>query len=268
MSVAAYSELKGKSVIVTGAGRGIGLAISRRFVAEGARVILTDVREGEAHKDIGNSTQTAGEAVFAELDVTSREQVEALVAAVVRRFGRLDVMVCNAGIAEIAPLVEATEESYDRQMAVNAKGCFLCATAAARQMLKQGAGGRIIINASGAGKIAPGKQVPLGVYAMSKHAVVGLARSLGAELAGDRILVNCVCAGIVDTPMWDLIDHEVTRRSGRPQGSFKAEAVESIPIGRIQKPEDVANMVVYLASDDASYTAGQTLDCSGGLVPY
>ena len=260
----AYPELRGKSVIVTGAGRGIGLAIAKRFLREGARVMLTDVDEGQSAAALAE----AEDAVYETLDVTSRRQVEEVVAAAVGRFGRLDVMVCNAGIGEVAPLVEATEESYDRQMAVNAKGCFLCATAAARQMLKQGDGGRIIINASGAGKMGPGKAVPLGVYAMSKHAVIGLTKALGLELAADNILVNCVCAGIVDTPMWDLIDREATKLTGDPEGSLKAAAVDSIPIGRIQKPDDLANMIVWLAGDDADYVAGQALNCSGGLVPY
>ena len=201
-------------------------------------------------------------------DITSKDQVETMLQEASDKFGQLDVMVCNAGIGEIAPLIEATEESYDKQMCVNAKGTFLCATAAARMMIRQGTGGRIIINASGAGKIAPGKAVPLGVYAMSKHAVVGLTKALGAEVAGENVLVNCVCAGIVDTPMWDLIDREATKIQGTALGSVKAAAVASIPVGRIQQPEDVANMVVWLASDDASYTAGQTLNCSGGLLPY
>jgi meso-butanediol dehydrogenase/(S,S)-butanediol dehydrogenase/diacetyl reductase len=202
------------------------------------------------------------------MDVTSLAEVESGIAKAVKLFGRLDVMVCNAGVGEITPLVEASEASFDRQMGVNAKGAFLCATAAARQMLSQSGGGRILINASGAGKMAPGKATPLGIYAMSKHAAVALTKQLGAELAGDGILVNCVCGGIVDTPMWDLIDREVTRRSGEPVGSFKAGAVASIPVGRIQTPDDMANMFAFLASDDAGYSAGQTFNASGGLLPY
>jgi D-sorbitol dehydrogenase (acceptor) len=263
-----YPELVGKSVLVTGAGRGIGLAMGQRFVREGANVLLTDVQEGDAGKIIALATETKSNAAYHPLDVTSRPAIDAAIGRAVELFGGLDVMVCNAGIGEIAPLIEATEESYDRQMAVNAKGAFLCATAAARQMLRQGRGGRIIVNASGAGKIAPGKATPLGVYAMSKHAAVGLTKQLGMELAGDGILVNCICGGIVNTPMWDLIDREVTRRAGQPTGSFKAAAVASIPVGRIQQPDDMAKMAVYLASDDASYCAGQTFDCSGGLLPY
>jgi NAD(P)-dependent dehydrogenase (short-subunit alcohol dehydrogenase family) len=264
----AYPEFKDKVVVVTGAGRGIGLAIARRFVSEGARVLLTDIDEGQSEYLLAAAKKAGKEAAFEKLDVTSSQEVDECLANVVSRFGRIDVMVCNAGIGEVAPLVEATEESFDRQMAVNAKGPFLCATAAARQMLQRGEGGRIIINASGAGKMAPGKEVPLGIYSMSKHAAIGLTKQLGVELAGSGILVNCVCGGIVDTPMWDLIDREVTRRSGAPQGSFKEEVVESIPIRRIQTPEDMANMFVFLASDEGRYIAGQALNCSGGLIPY
>ena len=254
--MANYPELKNKSVLVTGAGRGIGLAIARRFVHEGARVLLTDIQAAESESVISLASELDTEAEYYQLDVTVSGDVTAAVAHIEQRFGG------------IAPLVEASEESYDRQMAVNAKGTFLTATAAARQMLKQGRGGRIIINASGAGKIAPGKATPLGIYAMSKHAAIGLTKQLGVELAGDGILVNCICGGIVDTPMWDLIDREVTTRTGEPLGSFKQAAVDSVPVGRIQTPDDMANMIVYLASDDAGYSAGQTFNCSGGLLPY
>ena len=262
-----YLELKGKSVVVTGAGRGIGLAVARRFVKEGSRVGLIDIAEGNSSEVITYAREIGTEAFYLTADVTSKDQVEAMIQEAVERFGRLDVMVNNAGIGDISPMIEVPEESYDRQMAVNAKGVFLCATAAARQMLKQ-SGGRIINNASGVGKMAPDKSIPLGVYTMSKHAVVGLTKALGVELAGDNILVNCVCGGVVDTPMWDLIDREITQREGVPTGSVKARVVASVPIGRIQKPDDMANAIVWLASDDASYVAGQAFNCCGGLVPY
>ena len=263
-----YAELKGKSVIVTGAGRGIGLAIARRVVQEGCRVMMTDIDKGQADEVIDEPAKSGGEAFFEKVDVTSKTQVEAMIQTVVDRFGRLDVMINNAGIGDIAPMIEVEEDRYDRQMDVNTKGTFLCATAAARRMLEQGDGGRIVNNASGAGKMAPGKFIPLGVYAMSKHAVVGLTKALGAELAGDGILVNCVCAGIVDTAMWDLIDREIAKREGVPAGSIKEQCVASVPIGRIQKPEDLANAIVWLAGNDASYVTGQAINCCGGLVPY
>ena len=266
--MATYTELIDKTVLVTGAGRGIGLAIARRFVIEGAHVILTDITEGDSSEVVDFAAQRGTRAIYQQMDVTSEEQVERGIERAVELFGRLDCMVCNAGICEVAPLVDASEASFDRQMTVNAKGTFFTATAAARQMLRQGGNGRIIINASGAGKVAPGKQVPLGVYAMTKHAVVGLTRQLGAEVAAEGILVNCICGGIVDTEMWDVIDRGVTNRTGAPEGSFKTEAVASVPIGRVQRPEDMANVVVYLAGDDAGYIAGQTLNVSGGLLPY
>ena len=153
-------------------------------------------------------------------------------------------------------------------MNVNAKGVLFCSQAAARQMITQGDGGRIINNASGAGKIAPGKDTPLGAYAASKHAVVGLTKQLGLELSSHRILVNCICGGIVDTPMWDLIDREIAQLEEAPVGSVKARAVAGIPLGRIQQPEDVANMVAFLASSDASYITGQAFNVCGGILPY
>lgn len=263
-----YEELRRKSVIVTGAGRGIGLAIVRRFLQEGCKVMLADISEGDSREAVAEARASGADAFFKQVDVTSKEQAEQMVRDCVARFGRLDVMVSNAGIGEISPLVDVTEESYDRQMAVNAKGTFLCDMAAARQMLSQGDGGRIINNASGVGKMAPGKGIPLGVYAMSKHAIIGLTKQLGHELAPEGILVNCVCAGIVDTPMWDLIDRETAKIFGRQEGSVKAAAVASIPVGRIQQPVDLANMIVWLASDDASYVAAQALNCCGGLLPY
>lgn len=266
--MAIYPELVDRAVIVTGAGRGIGLAIARRFVNEKARVLLTDIAIGDCYKVISLAAENNTQAVFQSMDVTSKEQVEQSIARAVEIFGRIDCMVCNAGICEVAPLTEASESSFERQMMVNAKGTFLTATAAARQMLRQGSSGRIIINASAAGKVAPGKESPLGVYAMSKHAVVGLTRQLGLELAADGILVNCICGGIVDTEMWDVIDYGVTCRSGATPGSYKQQVVDSVPIGRIQSPEDMANAVMYLASDDADYITGQTLNVSGGRLPY
>ena len=263
-----YEEIKGKSVVITGAGRGIGLAIARRFVQEGSNVMMTDINKGDSEQVLKEAADLRVKAFYKDVDITSKNQVEAMIEEAAEKFGQLDVMVCNAGIGEIAPMIDVSEDSYDRQMLVNAKGTFLCTTAAARMMLKQGKGGRIIINASGAGKIGPGKAVPLGVYAMSKHAVIGLTKSIGLELAGDGILVNCLCAGIVDTPMWDLIDEKATKIQGTKLGSLKAAMIDAIPVGRIQQPEDVANMAVWLASDDAGYTAAQTLNCSGGLLPY
>lgn len=240
-------ELVGQVVAVTGAGRGIGRAIALRLAREGAAVVVTDIDDVNAAQVAGEIQAEGGQASALKVDVTRKVDAEQMVREAVDRFGRLDILVNNAGIGAVGPLIDTTEEMWDALMSVNAKGVLLCSQAAARQMIAQGQGGRIIINASGAGKIAPGKNTPLGAYAASKHAVVGLTKQLGLELSTHQILVNCVCAGIVDTPMWDLIDRETAKLQGKPVGSVVADAVAGIPLGRIQQPEDVANMVAFLA---------------------
>lgn len=261
-------ELDGQVAIVTGAGRGIGRAIALRLAREGARVVVADRDPSTAAQVVAEIVGASGQALALTVDVTRRDEVARMVEATIRHFGQVTILVNNAGIAAVAPLLETDEATWDALMNVNAKGVLLCAQAVARQMIAQGGGGRIINNASGAGKIAPGKEMPLGAYAASKHAVVGLTKQLGLELASHQILVNCVCAGIVDTPMWDLIDRVVAGRQDRPLGSVKAQAVAGIPLGRIEQPEDVAAMVAFLASADASYITGQTINVCGGILPY
>jgi len=261
-------DLDGQVAIVTGAGRGIGRAIALRLAREGVSVAVTDLNEGNASAVVAAIEADGGEGFALKVNVTAKDEIERMVRLVVERFGQLNILVNNAGIGAVGPLLGTDEATWDALMSVNAKGTLLCAQVAARQMIAQGKGGRIINNASGAGKIAPGKTMPLGAYAASKHAVVGLTKQLGLELSDHQILVNCVCAGIVDTPMWDLIDREVALLEGVPVGAVKARAVAGIPLGRIEQPEDIANMVAFLASADASYITGQTLNVCGGILPY
>jgi len=261
-------DLEDQVAIVTGAGRGIGRAIALRLAQEGCRVTVADIDLDTAKEVADEITRLGDLALALQVDVTSKNDVERMVDKTVEQMGPLRIMVNNAGIGAIAFLMDTDEKTWDALMNVNAKGVLFCAQAAARHMIDQGSGGRIINNASGAGKIAPGKGMPLGAYAASKHAVVALTKQMGLELSDYGILVNCVCAGIVDTPMWDLIDLEVAKLKGVPVGSIKAQAVASIPLGRIQQPEDVANMVAFLASSDAGYMTGQTYNVSGGLLPY
>ena len=261
-------ELDGQTAIVTGSGRGIGRAMALRLAREGANMTIADIDITSAAAVADEIEAGGGQALALSIDVSKKADADRMVRSTVERFGRLDIMVNNAGIGAVGYLLDADEDTWDRLMDVNAKGTLLCSQAAACQMIAQGRGGRIINNASGAGKIAPGKGTPLGVYSASKHAVVAITRQMGFELAEHGILVNCLCAGIVDTPMWDLIDRETAKLEGVPLGSVKARAVEGIPLGRIQKPEDVANMVAFMASADANYTTAQTFDVSGGLMPY
>jgi meso-butanediol dehydrogenase/(S,S)-butanediol dehydrogenase/diacetyl reductase len=254
---------------VTGAGRGIGRAIALRLAREGAAVLVADLDGTAAERVAAEVERAGGRARGSRVDVTVGADAERMVDDAVAAFGgRLDILVNNAGVGAVAPLLETDEQSWDLVMDVNAKGVLLCSQAAARRMIEQGEGGRIINNASGAGKVAPGRDVPLGAYAASKHAVVALTRQLGLELASHQILVNCVCAGIVDTPMWDLIDREIARLQGLPVGEPKARAVASIPLGRIEQPEDVAGVVAFLASADAAYITAQTVNVCGGILPY
>ena len=261
-------NLEGQLAIVTGAGRGIGRAIALRLAQEGCRVTVADLDGETAAHVAAEIKELGGESLALTVDVTSQKETQRMVRQATDQLGNLRILVNNAGIGAVAPLLETNVQMWDAMMNVNAKGVFLCSQAAARRMIEQGGGGRIINNASGAGKIAPGKNMHLGAYAASKHAVVAVTKQMGLELSDHGILVNCVCAGIVDTPMWDLIDRESAALQGVPVGSVKAQAVAAIPLGRIQQPEDVANMVAFLASDDASYMTGQTYNVSGGLLPY
>lgn len=263
-----YEELRGKAAIVTGGGRGIGRAIAMRLAKEGVGVSVTDIDSDAVEAVAKEINASGGRAIGIKVDVTKQDDIAAMIAQTVEQFGELNIFVSNAGVGTVSRLIDTDEQTWDWLMTINVKGTFMCCKAAAKQMIQQGKGGRIIVNASGAGKMAPGKGTPLGAYAASKHAVVGFSKQLGLELSDYNILVNCLCPGIVDTAMWDLIDREIAKIEGVPVGSVKARAVASVPLARIQKPEDVANVVAFLASDDADYITADTVNCAGGLLPY
>jgi NAD(P)-dependent dehydrogenase (short-subunit alcohol dehydrogenase family) len=272
-------DLSGKVAIVTGASRpkGIGRATALRLAREGADVVIADYgRPGgfADHPDyehLGRSDEM--DAVVSEIealgrrsvaiavDVTQRAEVEAMVATTVAELGRVDILVNNAGVGLGGPLIDYPEESWDRTLAVNAKGPFLCAQAAARVMIEQGDGGRIVTTASQAGKTGFPN---LGAYTASKFAVVGMTQVLGLELAPHRINVNCVCPGTVDT---DLMAPGIAMMAAL-HGSDEAKARElmaaRIPLGRLETGDDVANLIVWLCSDQGGYLTGQALNVTGG----
>ncbi len=198
----------------------------------------------------------------ATADVSVAGEVEAVVAGHVATYGGVDVMVANAGIAITAPLLETTDEQWQRTIDVNLRGVFNCYRAAARHMVAQGRGGRLIGAASVASHRGGKWQ---GAYSASKFAIRGLSQSVAQELGEHGITVNVYSPGVVDTPMWESIDRAMTTRTGAPVGSARAGMVEQIALGRLEVPEDVAAVVSFLASPAAGYMTGQSIVVDGGM---
>lgn len=251
-------RLSGKVAIITGGARGIGRAVSERYAAEGARVVIADLLEAEAS---ALSKQLGGGAFGVALDVTQQNSIDRMIEHVVAEAGRIDVLVNNAAVFDLAPLLDITRESYRRVFAVNVEGLLFTLQAVARQMVRQGEGGRIINFASQAGR----RGEPLvAVYCASKAAVISLTQSAGLALIKHRINVNGIAPGVVDTPMWDEVDALFARYEGMPIGEKKRQVGEAVPYGRMGKPEDLTGMAVFLASDDAEYIVAQTYNVDGG----
>ncbi|UYG07472.1 L-iditol 2-dehydrogenase [Halomonas sp. M4R1S46] len=253
-------KLQDKVAVVTGGARGIGLAIAERYLAEGARVVVADI--DIAAIDEAVARLAGGERVRGmRLDVCDRASVVALVDETRRDFGGIDILVNNAAVFDMAPVLEVTEASYDKQFAVNVKGAFFTLQAVARAMVERGQGGKIINMASQAGR----RGEPLvSLYCASKAAVISLTQSCGLALIEHGINVNGIAPGVVDTPMWDEVDALFARYEGRPLGEKKRLVGEAVPYGRMGRPEDHAGAAVFLASDDSDYVVAQTLNVDGG----
>jgi meso-butanediol dehydrogenase/(S,S)-butanediol dehydrogenase/diacetyl reductase len=257
-------ELGGKVALVTGAGRGIGRAIALRLAQEGADVVVSDIRAELVAAVVAEVAALGRATLGCAVDVTQAAQVDAMAQQALARFGRVDVLVNNAGMVVTQPLMTMAESDWDRLFDVNLKSYWLCARALAPQMVQRGQGGKIINAASKAGK-SPSRYAPIGAYSTSKHGVIGLTRSLAMELAPARINVNCYCPGIVDTDMWEQIDREVSAQTGRVPGSSRHAALADIPLGRLETPEGVARLVAFLASSESDYMTGQALNWTGGM---
>jgi meso-butanediol dehydrogenase/(S,S)-butanediol dehydrogenase/diacetyl reductase len=255
-------RFEGKIVVVTGGSRGIGKGIAERFASEGAKVCIS-ANEKIIH-DTARELSDKGYAVIAtETDVTRKEQVKELYAKVARDLGEVDVSCQNAGVITIARLENLTEQEWNKVLAVNTTGVFLCCQEAALRMVAAGKKGRLINTASGQARQG---FVYTPHYAASKFGVVGITQSLAKELAPKGITVNAFCPGIIDTDMWAYNDAAWGKLLGdyKP-GELMAEWVKGIPMGYAGKASDIGGLVSFLASDDASYITGQTINIDGGM---
>ena len=255
-------RLDGRVAIVTGAASGFARGIAERFVREGAKVCVV-ANDPLVHETAAELRAMGAQAISAETDVTSSEQVKALYERVAQELGEVDISIQNAGVITVARLEDLTEGEWDKILAVNTKGVYLCCREAALRMRKAGKKGRLINTAS--------TQARQGFiytphYAASKFGVIGITQSLAIELAKTGITVNAFCPGIIGTDMWAYNDAAWGKLLGdyKP-GELMAEWVEGIPMGRAGTPEDVAGLVTFLASDDAAYITGQTVNVDGGL---
>ncbi len=254
---------KGKVALVTGAGLGIGKAIAERLARDGFAVAINDVSVDSAEACVEALRASGATATAVPADVSNRDQVFDMVVNTVADLGRLDVMVSNAGIVQVDPILAITENDFDKLYAINVKGVLWCAQAAAQQMIAQGRGGKIINAASAA---AHTSHAVLGTYGSSKFCVRALTHVMAQEFAAHGITVNAYCPGIVDTGMWDTIDSRAAEVLGIPEGAMKQKALDGIVLGRMQTPEDVANLVSFLAGSDSDYVTGQNILTDGGMV--
>ena len=251
-----------KVAIVTGSGRGIGKAIALRLAKDGFNVVV-NARNPENAKKVAKEVEELGQKSIAIAgDVSNEKDVNNIFEKTIREFGKLDVLVANAGICTVKPAVETTSNEWDEIFSINCKGVFLTNIEAARQMMKQDTLGKIINCSSIAGHVGFGY---LSAYSGSKFAVRGFTQALAAELA-PKITVNAYCPGIVETDMWEKIDESLSPYLGVEKGGAFTEYSKKILMGRPQKSEDVANLISFLASPGADYITGQAIITDGGIV--
>jgi NAD(P)-dependent dehydrogenase (short-subunit alcohol dehydrogenase family) len=251
-------SFEGKVVLVTGAASGLGLATAKAFAESGASVALADWNADAARAATDELTAQGHKAIAIACDVADDAQVEAMVAQTVAAFGRLDAAYNNAGVQNVlAETADTTREDYDRVMGINLRGEWSCMKFELLQMRKQGSGA--IVNCSSLGGLVGGAE--RGIYHAAKHGVLGFTKSAALEYAVRGIRINAICPGLIWTPMADQM-------VAGGQGDALKAMEKSIPMGRVGRPEEIANAVLWLCSDAASYVTGQSISVDGGFVMH
>ena len=251
-------RLDGKCALITGAARGIGLEFARAYLREGARVAIADINLPAAE---AAAAQLGAGAIAIRLDVTDQASIDAAVAEAVQRMGRIDILINNAALFDLAPIVDITRASYDKLLAVNVAGPLFMLQAVARHMIARGGGGKIINMASQAGRRG---EALVGVYCATKAAVISLTQSAGLNLIAHGINVNAIAPGVVDGEHWDGVDALFAQYEGLPPGEKKRQVGLAVPFGRMGTAADLTGMAVFLASSDADYVVAQTYNVDGG----
>jgi NAD(P)-dependent dehydrogenase (short-subunit alcohol dehydrogenase family) len=245
-----------KVALITGAGSGLGLATAKAFAESGASVVLADSNEQSVRSAVEELTAQGHKALAIRCDVANDAQVKAMVAQTVVTFGRLDAAYNNAGVQNVlAETADTTREDYDRVMAINLRGVWSCMKFELQQMRKQASG--TIVNCSSLGGLIGGAE--RGIYHAAKHGVLGFTKSAALEYAAEGIRINAICPGMIQTPMSDQM-------VAAGQGEALKAMEKMIPMGRVGRPEEIANAVLWLSSDAASYVTGQSISVDGGFI--
>lgn len=257
-------RLDGKVGIVTGSARGIGKGIGLRLVDEGASVVFADLNGKQAEEAAAEARKRGGKAISVAVDVSDRKQVKSMVSRTVSEFGKIDILFNNAGINHQQRFLETTEDNWERIMKINALSVLICTQEVAKQMIKQGKGGKIINTASLAGRQGYPDIAP---YCASKFAVVALTQASARALAPYKIIVNGFSPGVVHTPLWDQLDKEciemgVTKEPGEAMKGFASSALA----GRVSTPDDIVGLAAFLASSESDYIVGQVIGIDGGML--
>lgn len=250
------ADLKNKVAIITGARRGMGRAHALALAGAGAKVVVADISQEDCEKVVKEIEKNRGEAMAVKCDVSKKSEVENLVKSAVDKWGKIDILINNAGICQFKPFLDLTEEDWDRTIDINLKGYFLCAQTAAKEMVKQKSGVIINVASIAMGQVGVGFST-LAHYCASKGGIVGLTETLAIELAPHNIRVNAVAPGAIDTPMVDSLKADSKTMEG---------TLARIPMHRMGRSGEVANLVLFLASDESSYMTGSTVVVDGGWL--